>query len=122
MLVDAYAMQHPEEYGVSPKSYIRHLFALLALLEHPGDERFYWATPESGPPIPAPPKPPLLTNRGAVTVAHPLGAVDDAAYQAAVQGWAEAVWAAYAPQHQLARDYAALVSARALHLPKRKGP
>src|SRR5476651_2317382 len=48
MLVDTYAMQHPEEYGVSPKSYIRHLFALCCLIEHPGDMRLYWATPARG--------------------------------------------------------------------------
>jgi hypothetical protein len=109
MLVDAYAMQHPEEYGVSAKSYIRHLFALCCLLEHPGDTRLYWATPARGAPVPAPPKPPLLTSRGALTVAHPLRAADDDAYQRAIREWAADVWAAYAPQHDLARAYLAAV-------------
>lgn len=111
MLVDTYAMQHPEEYGASAKSYIRHLFALCCLLEHPGDERLYWARP--GPanrrPTPTPPKPALLTVRGSLTVEHPLRTVDDATYQTAVREWAANVWAAYAPQHELARTYLAAV-------------
>ena len=111
MLVDTYAMQHPEEYGVSDKSYIRHLFALGALIQHPDDQRFYWATPVKGKPVPAPPKPPLLTQRGTITVAHPLAAADDAAYVQAVREWAANVWQAYAPQHELAQAYAAAVRA-----------
>jgi uncharacterized protein DUF5946 len=112
MLVDAYAMQHPEEYGRSAKSYIRHLAALGCLLEHPGDERLYWARsgrgePSSSPPIP--PKPALLEARGAMTVADVRGAVDDSEYQRLVRAWAASVWAAYAPQHALARDYLAAV-------------
>jgi hypothetical protein len=108
MLVDVYAMQHPEEYGASPKSYIRHLSALGCLLEHPGDERLYWARPErEAPPIPS--KPPLLTARGDVTVADVRRAADDAQYQQLVRMWAENVWAAYAPQHGLARDFLAAV-------------
>lgn len=111
MLVDVYAVQHPEEYGVSPKSYIRHLYALGVLIEFPNDQRLYWTTPQSGKPVPAPPKPDLLTSRGTLTVAHALAASDDAAYQRAVREWAEDVWRAYAPQHHIYRGYLALVRA-----------
>jgi hypothetical protein len=111
MLVDTYAVQHPEEYGVSPKSYIRHLYALGVLLEFPGDERLYWATPASGKPVPAPPKPPLVTSRGTLTIAHALDAADDSAYQRLVREWAAETWRAYAPQHGLYRDYLAAVRA-----------
>src|SRR5574342_1126473 len=112
MLVDAYAMQHPEEYGRSAKSYIRHLTALGCLLEHPGDERLYWARPARGEPSsspPIPPKPALLAARGEMTIADVRGAVDDSEYQRLVRAWAASVWAAYAPQHALARDYLAAV-------------
>ena len=111
MLVDVYALQHPEEYGVSPKSYIRHLYALGVLLEFPGDARLYWARPQNGPPVAAPPKPPLLTSRGRLTVAHALAAGDDHRYQLLVREWAAEVWRAYAPQHGLYRDYLAAVKA-----------
>jgi hypothetical protein len=111
MLVDVYAVQHPEEYGVSPKSYIRHLYALGVLLEFPGDQRLYWATPQSGTPVPAPPKPPLLTARGNLTIAHALKASDDAEYQRLVREWAADVWSACAPQHDLYRAYLAAVRA-----------
>jgi uncharacterized protein DUF5946 len=112
MLVDVYAMQHPEEYGHSAKSYIRHLSALGCLLEHPGDERLYWARParreaSAAPPIPS--KPALLEARGALTVADVRGVRDDQEYQRSVRAWAACVWAAYAPQHALARDYLAAV-------------
>ncbi|HUL72601.1 MAG TPA: DUF5946 family protein [Vicinamibacterales bacterium] len=106
MVVDAYAMQHPEEYGRSAKSYIRHLSALGCLIEHPGDHRLYWATPsESGPPIP--PKPALLSKRGEITIADVREVADDELFQRAVEHWAASVWAAYAPQHDLAKGFLA---------------
>lgn len=111
LLVDVYAVQHPEEYGVSAKSYIRHLYALGVLLEFPGNARLYWATPARGRPVPAPPKPALLRSRGTLTVAHAMAAADDPAYQRCLREWAEAVWAAYAPQHDLYRRYLAEVQA-----------
>jgi hypothetical protein len=118
MLVDVYAVQHPEEYGVSAKSYIRHLYALGVLLEFPGDMRLYWATPQSGRAVPAPPKPPLLTSRGTLTVAHALAAADDDAYQRLMREWAADVWLAYAPQHDLYRGYlTAMRAAGPLALP-----
>ena len=109
LIVDAYAMQHPEEYGRSAKSYIRHLSALGCLLEHPGDDRLYWATPREGPFPAIPPKPPPLTSRGSMTVADLRVAKDDAEFQALARAWAASVWAAYAPQHGLAREFLAAV-------------
>jgi hypothetical protein len=123
MLVDVYAVQYPEEYGISAKSYIRHLYALGVLLEYPGDVRLYWATPESGRPVPPPPKPPLLAARGALTIAHPLAATDDRVYGVRMQQWAADVWRAYAPQHRLYRDYLAAVKAAGpLKLPAARRP
>jgi hypothetical protein len=111
MLVDVYAVQHPEEYGVSAKSYIRHLFALGVLLEFPGDVRLYWATPQHGRAVPAPPKPALLASRGTLTIAHILGAADDVKYAQLLREWAADVWRAYAPQHDLYLSYLAAVRA-----------
>ena len=110
MVVDTYAMQHPEEFGRSPKSYIRHLSALGCLIEHPGDEALYWARTRRGPPA-VPPKPSLLAARGEVTIADVAGEMTDADFGAAVHRWAESVWAACAPQHDLARRYLAAVRA-----------
>jgi len=111
MLVDVYTVQHPEEYGISAKSYIRHLFALGVLLEFPGDARLYWATPQNGNPVPVPPKPALLTSRGTLTIEHVLDAVDDAKYAQLLREWAADVWRAYAPQHDVYRKYLAAVRA-----------
>jgi hypothetical protein len=111
MIVDTYSMQHPEEYGRSAKSYIRHLSALGCLIEHPGDQKLYWAMPtnEGGPPIP--PKPALLQARGEITIADVRNTADDESYQRAVERWAASVWAAYAPQHQLAREFLSALAA-----------
>jgi hypothetical protein len=51
----------------------------------------------------------LLEARGALTVADVRGARDDQEYQRSMRAWAACVWAAYAPQHALARDYLAAV-------------
>ena len=111
MVVDVYAMQHPEEYGASAKSYIRHLSALACLIEHPGDQELYWARPARWRPIPVPTKPDLIAVRGDMTVADVRAARDDAEYQALVRRWAAVVWAAYESQHRVAREYLSAVSA-----------
>src|SRR5437867_11388363 len=43
LVVDTYAMQHPEEYGRSPKSYAAHVTALCCGIEHPGNQKLYGA-------------------------------------------------------------------------------
>ena len=63
--------------------------------------------PPAAPPIPS--KPALLEARGALTIADVRGAGDDLEYHQLVRAWAASVWAAYAPQHALARDYLAAV-------------
>src|SRR4249920_1207146 len=67
LVVDTYAMQHPEAYGKSPKSYAAHLTALCASLESPGDAQLYWAIPRWLDGAVAVDKPPLLAHRGSLT-------------------------------------------------------
>jgi hypothetical protein len=105
LLVDAYCMQHPEDYCRSAKSYAAHLTGLCFGVETGGDPRLYWRIPRwldgarelAVPAVPA--------ARGTVTVAEAAGAPDDAAYAARVREWARAVWAAYGPQHETARAW-----------------
>ena len=108
LVVDTYAMQHPEEYGRSAKSYVQHLTALCYGLEEPGDGRLYWSIAPSFEHQPPPPKPPLLTERGYLTIAD-LQAGDRAGYAARVRDWAAAVWLAYRSQHSIARERLDLV-------------
>jgi len=43
LVVDTYAMQHPESYCVSAKSYAAHLFGLCCGVEHRADPTLYRA-------------------------------------------------------------------------------
>jgi Family of unknown function (DUF5946) len=105
LVVDTYAMQHPEEYGRSPKSYAAHLTALCCGIEHPGDQKPYWAIARwlDGPV--AVEKPPLIRQRGTLTIADVSAAAGEDEYADLVRRWAREVWAAYADQQKLARTW-----------------
>ena len=106
MVVDAYAMQHPEEYCVSAKSYAAHLTGLCCGLEHPGDTKLYWQIGRwlDGPSSIV--KPAVLEIRGRQHIAT-VRLATDKEYQAAVRQWAASVWTAYESQHYLARGWLA---------------
>jgi hypothetical protein len=111
---DAYCMQHPETYCVSAKSYAAHLTRLCCGVERGGGPAVYRAINRwlSGPaPID---KPPVLPQRGQMTVADVGAAHSAAEHNALAREWAASVWAAYAHQHDLARQWIelALTSAR----------
>jgi hypothetical protein len=105
LVVDTYAMQHVEEYGRSPKSYAAHLTALCCGVEHAGDQKLYWAISRwlDGPA--AVEKPPLITQRGRLTIADVCEAAREDEYAELVRRWAGEVWAAYAHQQKLARTW-----------------
>jgi hypothetical protein len=105
LVVDAYAMQHPEEYGKSPKSYIAHLTALAFAAEHAGDPRDYWKIARALEGRVTLDKPPLITSRGAMTIADVGAAASDQEHQERVHLWGRAVWDAYRDQHTLARQW-----------------
>lgn len=106
LVVDTYAMQHAEEYGRSAKSYFQHLTALCCGIEHPGDVQLYWSIAPSFEHTPAPPKPPLLTERGSLTIADVAPGSEH--FAARVREWASAVWSAYSSQHGLAHERLAI--------------
>jgi hypothetical protein len=110
LVVDAYAMQHPEEYGRSAKSYAAHLLGLCCGVEHPGDRDLYWSIArwlDGGRDLL---KPQLLRTRGDRTIADVAAIEDDAAFAAAVRAWARAVWDAYSSQHPQAHQWLAAFS------------
>jgi hypothetical protein len=104
IVVDAYALQHPDAYCRSAKSLAAHLTGLCAGLEHPDNPLLRralqrWlngASPVAKPELPA--------FRGSRTIAD-LSAVDVAHYAAVVDAWTTDVWAAYAPLQGLARGW-----------------
>jgi hypothetical protein len=112
LVVDTYAMQHPEEYGRSAKSYAAHLTALCCGVESGGDQKLYWAIARwlDGPA--AITKPALLSPRGSLTIADVSAPGSESGYPDLVRRWANDVWAAYADQQQLARTWLGAVRDR----------
>jgi len=105
LLVDAFAMQHTEEYGRSAKSYIAHLTALCCSVDAPGDQKLYWGIGRwlNGPVRLA--RPADISMRGTMTVADARAIQDAADYTQVVRRWARTVWAAYADQQETARRW-----------------
>ena len=106
LALDTYCMQHVESYCESAKSYAAHLMGLCCGIEH-GDEPALYA------PINRMlnanvklAKPPVLSNRGSVTLSdvmvayHASGSTDELVKR--VHEWARDVWGAYSSQHEIA--------------------
>ena len=104
LLVDAYCMQHPEDYCRSAKSYAAHLAGLCCGVEAGGDPRRYWAVARWLDGARELAKPAVPGARGTMTVAD-AWAMEELVYAAHVRAWAGAVWAAYSSQHELARTW-----------------
>ena len=107
-MVDAYSLQHPDEFCRSAKSLAAHLVGLCEVMEYRG------ATDRGSPALKrwldgavTLIKPPLPEERGGVTLPDLPFAADPVAWQAEVSRWAEAVWRAYGPLHDMARGWRA---------------
>jgi len=109
LVVDAYAMQHPEEYGRSAKSYAAHLCGLCCGVEHPGNRTRYWSIARWLDGDRVVEKPQLLRARGDRTIADVAHITDDIAFASAVRVWARAVWDAYSSQHPQAQQWLAAI-------------
>jgi hypothetical protein len=115
LAVDAYCLQHPEDYCASAKSYAAHLAGLACGLAPAETQARYWAIARwlDGARTLERPTPPAA--RGAVTIAAVSGGDEGTAYGTAVRVWAEVVWRAYAAQHALAEHWLAAALAGAAH-------
>lgn len=106
LLVDTYALQHPQRFCVSAKSLAAHLTGLCWLLEHDGSKAVgsralgRWLNGNPGIEKPAIPE-----HRGEITIADVRGAANAKAHGEAVEHWARSTWEAYAPLHSLARSW-----------------
>jgi len=105
LLVDAYCLQHPERYCHSAKSYAAHLTRMCCGIEYGGKRETYAAIPRwlSGPAKIE--RPETLPQRGSRTIADLRGAKTPEEHVGLVHKWAENVWQAYAPQHEIARRW-----------------
>jgi hypothetical protein len=112
IVVDVYAMQHPDRYGRSAKSFAAHLTGLSAWLDNEAGAQSVNSSVQrwlSGPsPIEKPPLPPTY---GADTIRVLLDADDPIRYGDALRRWAHSTWDAYAPLHATAREWIATAAA-----------
>ncbi|MFQ5595634.1 MAG: DUF5946 family protein [Anaerolineae bacterium] len=118
---DTYCMQHPNTYCRSAKSYAAHLTRLCCGLEHTGSPEIYAAIQRWLSGTVDIEKPATLSHRGSMTVADMRAARNVEDHKRLVRDWARSVWEAYAPQHEIARNWieAALLPTSYSHLLKR---
>jgi hypothetical protein len=106
LVVDTYALQHPERYCASATSLVAHLTGVCIAIEHRAREeqlnaavqRWLSRRPELHKPI-------LPIGRGPLTIADILSAPDPIAHRAVVERWARGTWAAYADLQPVARAW-----------------
>jgi hypothetical protein len=107
MMVDAYCLQHPDEYCASAKSFAAHLTGLCCAFEHKTHPSVLRASQQwlSGRAVVA--KSELPAKRGELTVLEVYRQRDPVPHMLAVNRWAQFTWAAYSPLHPLARSWIA---------------
>jgi uncharacterized protein DUF5946 len=107
IVVDVYAMQHPDRYGRSPKSFAAHLTGLCAWLADETTAPSTNAAVQRWLSGPSPIVKPLLPDTyGTVTIGE-LDTDDPVRYREALLRWARSTWAAYAALHATARSWIA---------------
>jgi len=104
---DTYCMQHPETYCRSAKSYAVHLMGLCCGIDFGESPAIYAAIQRRVNGRVSLRKPPVLTERGAMTVRDIASAATASAHSEAVHLWAATVWASYHTQHALAHEWIA---------------
>jgi uncharacterized protein DUF5946 len=108
IVVDVYAMQHPDQYGRSAKSFAAHLTGLCAWLEDEGGAQSVNASVQRWLSGPSPVvKPMLPPSYGALTIRELVDAQDPVRYGEVLRAWARATWDAYASLHATANAWIA---------------
>jgi len=111
-MVDVYALQHPDRYCESAKSFAAHLTGLCCAMEFNSAQSVHvailrWLNGASPVERPVPP-----AARGQLTIAEIRAAAPDA-FETALRRWAASTWAAYEPLHGTARHWIGTALARA---------
>jgi len=105
MLVDAYALQHPEPYCHSAKSLAAHLTGLCCALEHDRDQKLRATLQRWLNGTPALEKPEVPVARGRLTIADVHRVADSPDEKRVLQEWARSVWDAWSDHHETARRW-----------------
>lgn len=112
MMVDTYALQHPDEFCASAKSLVAHLTGLCAAIEHREHPHLLRVLLEWLDSQPALVKPAFPAARGRVTIVSAYEASCVEEVHASADAWARSVWGAYAPLQPQARAWVAEALAR----------
>ena len=105
LTVDTYALQHPEAYMRSGKSFAAHLTGMCAALEYedpPALNRVVQKWLSTNPKIDKPVH--LPDQRGNLTITYVHGASDVDEHTQRVRDWARDVWSAWSEHHDLAKS------------------
>ena len=113
MLVDTYALQHPDTYCISAKSLAAHLAGLCWFMHNEGgralgpESLHRWLSGRTDLI-----KPSLPAARGVLTIGDIDPGAEPDEYAAAVERWARSTWAAYQPLHSVAERWLSDAQAR----------
>ena len=107
LTVDAYSLQHPDEYMRSAKSYAAHLTGAYVAIEHGSVAEtnraiHLWL---SGAKSLRRPDQPAPGHRGSLTVLHVHGAADPEEHVRRVREWAESAWASWHAYRAIAKRW-----------------
>lgn len=113
IVVDVYAMQHPDRYGRSAKSFAAHLTGLCAWVEDEASAQAANAAVQRwlGGPSPIE-KPAVPRGYGALTIRELVDTIEPVQYGEALRRWALSTWDAYALLHVIARAWIATARAK----------
>jgi len=105
LMVDAYSLQHPEDYMRSSKSFAAHLMGMYAALEceesstvNRTAQKWLSNNPQIDKPVQLP------QQSGNITVTYVHSAIDAKEHKRRVREWANSVWSAWSEHHDLAKQ------------------
>ena len=107
LTVDAYSLQHPDEYMRSAKSYAAHLTGAYVAIERGAGAEANRAIQQwlSGSKALQRPQQPGPGQRGTLTVLHVHMATDPDDHVRRVREWATSVWAAWRTYEPIAKQW-----------------
>lgn len=105
LMVDAYCLQHAEEYCASAKSLMAHLGGACCAFEHGNEPGVHQSLLRSLNGAPAIERPPTPVFRGGITIADLSSVFDPDSYLHTIEKWARSVWESYAALHPFARQW-----------------
>ena len=113
LTVDTYALQHPEQFMRSGKSFAAHLTGVCAAMETDEAPAINQAVQQwlNGPRKIDRPADIPAGERGSLTVCFVHDTIEADEYLRRIQQWARSAWAAWASHHALAREWIALARA-----------